>query len=70
MHALVIEKQMKRYRSETEVFKHCQIDSGFCLDRTHPVELVVKPENFFAVPDSFQNAISYLALAFLVIPND
>ena len=27
-----------------EVFKHCKIDSGFCMNRTHPVEFVVKPE--------------------------
>ena len=39
MHALVIERQMK---SKTEVFKHCEIDSGFCMNRTHPVEFVVK----------------------------
>ena len=65
MHALVIERQMKRYRSDTELFKHCQIDSGFCLNRTHPVEFVVKLEIFFfAVPGSFENAISYLALGF------
>ena len=44
MHALVIERQMKRYCSKTEVFKHCQIDSGFCMNRTHPAEFVVKPE--------------------------
>ena len=42
MHALVIERQMKRYRSKTEVFKHCEIDSGFCMNKTHPVEFVVK----------------------------
>ena len=42
MHALVIEREMKRYSSKTEVFKHCEIDSGFCMNRTHPVEFVVK----------------------------
>ena len=44
MHALVIERQMKRYCSETKVFKHCEIDGGFCMNRIHPVEFVVKPE--------------------------
>ena len=69
MHALVTERQMKRYCSKTEVFKHCEIDSGFCMNRTHPVEFVAKTlRESFAVPDSFQNGISYLALGLSRVP--
>ena len=35
---------MKRCCSKTEVFKHCEIDSGFCMNRIHPVEFVSKSE--------------------------
>ena len=41
MYALLRERQMKRCCSKTEVFKHCKIDSGFCMD---PVEFVLKSE--------------------------
>ena len=35
---------MKRCCSKTEVFEHCVIDSGICMNRIHPVKLVLKPE--------------------------
>ena len=56
MQALVIERQMKRYCSKTKVFKHCEIDNSFCMNRTHLVEFVVKTwRESFVVPDYFQN---------------
>ena len=56
---------MKTYCSKKEVFKLCEIDSVFCMNRTHPVEFVAKSRReSFAVPDFFQNRISYLALDF------
>ena len=35
---------MKRCCSKTEVFKHCETDGGFCINRIRPVEFVLKPE--------------------------
>ena len=35
---------MKRCYSKTEVFKHCEIDSAFCMNRIHPVESLLKSE--------------------------
>ena len=35
---------MKRCCSKIEVLKHCEIDSGFWMNRIHPVELVLKFE--------------------------
>ena len=67
MPALVIEKQMNKYCSKTEVFKHCEIDSGFCMNRTHPVEFVVKPEENLSLCQNFQNGISYLVLNFFLV---
>ena len=34
---------MKGCCSKAEVFKHCEIDSGFCMNRIHP-EFVLKSE--------------------------
>ena len=50
---------------KTEVLKHCETDSGFCMNRIYSAKFVVKTcRESFAVPDSFQNGISYLALDF------
>ena len=35
---------MKRCCSKTEMFKHCEIDSGVCMNRIHPVEFVLESE--------------------------
>ena len=35
---------MKSYCSKTNVFKHCEIDSGVCMNRIHPVDFVLKSE--------------------------
>ena len=35
---------MNRCCSKTEVFKHCEIDCSFFMNRIHPVESVLKFE--------------------------
>ena len=42
MYELLRERQMKSFYSETEVFRHCEFDSGFCIIRIHSVEFVMK----------------------------
>ena len=44
MVTLCMKKQMKRCFSKLKVFKHCETDSGFCMNRIHPVEFVLKSE--------------------------
>ena len=44
VYALVSERKMNRCCSKTEMFKHYETDSGFCMNRIHPVEFVVKAE--------------------------
>ena len=39
---------MKMCCNRTEVFKHCEIGSGFCMNKIHPVEFVsISEENPF-----------------------
>ena len=44
MYTLLREKQMKRCCSKTKVFKHCEIDRGFCMNGIHSVEFVLESE--------------------------
>ena len=44
MYALLRERQMKRCCSKTDVFKHCEIDSGVCMNRIYPAEFMLKSE--------------------------
>ena len=38
------ERQMNRCCNKTVVFKHCDIDSGFSMNKIHLVEFVLKSE--------------------------
>ena len=65
-HRSWVHREKKRCCSKAEAFEHCEIDSGFCMSRIHPVEFMLKSElrESSPTPDSFKNRISYFVLNF------